>query len=180
MNRSMLLPVLLLSACSNEPEISAPNASVEEVANQVREAAGESLVRPGKWESQVRVTAFDMPGAPPEMANAIRAMHDRAKVTTNCLTPEETRRPKEDFFASAGKNCRYHHFDMSGGKIDAMMICEGQGMAQTMTMVGTYSPDDYRMEMSVKADAPGGPQGQMTMKMQVDARHVGECDAEQG
>jgi hypothetical protein len=179
----LMLPLLLLAACSNEPEVNARNASAEAVASQVQAAGGsDAFVRPGKWESRVRVTAFEMPGAPPEMANAMRSMHDRAQVATTCLTPEQAKRPKEDFFAGAGKNCRYHHFDMSGGKIDAMMTCEAEGMAQTMTMKGNYSPDDYRMQMSVKADAGAGagPQGGMTMNMAVEARRLGECDGKQG
>jgi hypothetical protein len=181
MNRTMLLLPLLLAACRNEPEVSARNASVDEVARQVREAGGsDSFVRPGRWESRVQITAFDMPGAPPEMANAMRAMRERSEVATSCLTPDEAKRPKEDFFAGAGKNCRYHHFDMSGGKIDAMMQCQDGGMAQTMTMKGIYSPDDYRMDMSIKAEAGVGPEGGMTMKMKVDARRVGECDGKQG
>lgn len=184
MTRTMLmLPLLLLAACRGEPEVSARNASVEDVAARVADAGGsDSFVRPGKWESQVRVTAFDMPGAPPQMASAMRSMHESARVATTCLTAEDARRPKEDFFAGAGKNCRYHHFDMSGGKIDAMMQCQGEGVAQTMTMKGSYSPDDYRMQVSVKADASGGagPLGAMTMDMQVDARRVGECDGKQG
>lgn len=174
---ALIVPLLLLGGCGNEPEVSARNASADEVAQQVRAAGGNAaFVRPGKWESRVQITAFEMPGAPPEMASAMRGMHQSAQVHTSCLTPEQAKRPKEDFFAGAGKNCRYHHFDMSAGKIDAMMQCSGEGMAQTMTMQGTYGPDDYSMQMSVKADAGEAPQGGMTMKMKVDAKRVGECD----
>ena len=179
MNRCMLalLPMAVLGACGNEPEVSARNATVEEVAEQVRSAGGsDEFVRPGKWESRVQIEEFTMPGAPPEMAAAMKNMHASAQVTETCLTPEDAKRPKEDFFAGAGKNCRYHHFDMSAGKIDAMMNCAGDGMQQTMTMQGTYGPDAYQMRMTMKADAGAGPQGGMTMKMRVDARRVGACD----
>jgi hypothetical protein len=172
-----LLTMLVVAACSQEPEVSARNASVEEVANQLAEAGGsDSFVRPGKWRSEIKIDQFEIPGAPPEAATAMRGMTNEAQVHESCLTPEQAKRPKEDFFAGAGKNCRYHHFDMSGGKIDAMMNCTGGGMAQTMTMKGTYGPDDYQMEMSMKADAPAGPTGGMTMKMRVAAKRIGECD----
>jgi hypothetical protein len=180
MKRAMLMLPLLIAGCRNEPEVQADNASVAEVAQKVREAGGsDAFVRAGKWQSQVRITSFEMPGAPPELASAMKSMHQKTQVATTCLTSEQASRPKEDFFAGAGKDCRYHHFDMSGGKIDAMMQCTQQGMAQTMIMKGTYGPDDYRMQMSVKADPGVGPQGGMVMNMEVDANRVGECDAKQ-
>ena len=168
---------LPLAACGSEPEVSATNASVEDVAEQVADAGGgDSLVRPGKWQSRVRIEEFKLPGAPPEAASAMRNMHERAQVYESCLTPEDARRPKEDFFAGANKNCRYHHFNMGDGKIDALMNCTGEGMSQTMTMQGTYSPEAYQMQMSMKAQAGSGPPGGMTMTMRVEAKRIGECD----
>lgn len=167
-----------LAACDGEPKVDARNASVEEVAKEVADAGGsDSFVRPGKWESRVRIEEFELPGAPPEAKAAMRGMHERAQVYESCLTPEEARRPKEDFFAGRDKNCRYDHFTMGDGKIDAVMQCSGGGMAQTMAMQGSYGPDSYRMRMSMKADAGTGPPGGMTMTMRVDARRVGECDS---
>lgn len=167
----------LLAACSTEPQVDARNASVEEVAEQVAGAAGsDSFVRPGKWQSRVRIEKFELPGAPPEASAAMRSMHERAQVHESCLTPEQARRPKEDFFADANKSCRYDHFTMGDGKIDAVMKCGGDGMVQTMAMQGTYAPESYRMRMSIKADAGAGPPGGMTMIMAVEAKRVGECD----
>ena len=177
MKYAIVLLVCTLAACSNEPEVDARNASAEEVAEKVADAgASENFVRPGKWQSRVQIEQFELPGAPPEAANAMRSMTDRVQVQESCLTPEEAKRPKEDFFAGDSKNCRYDHFTMSGGKIDAVMKCSGEGMAQTMAMQGTYGPDAYRMRMSMTADAGSGAVGQMTMKMRVDAKRVGECD----
>ena len=52
------------------------------------------------------------------------------------------KRPKEDFFAGKNNECRYDHFTMGGGKIDAAMHCGGKhGESQVMQMAGTYSPD---------------------------------------
>jgi len=171
-----------LAACGREPEVDARNASAEDVAEQVADASGgsEAFVRPGKWESRVQIEEFDLPGAPAEAKTAMRSMYDRAMVSESCLTPENAKRPKEDFFAGKDKNCRYDHFTMGDGKIDAAMKCTGEGMAQTMTMQGSYSPDAYQMRMSMKADAGAGPPGGMTMTMRVDAKRVGECDAKQG
>ena len=172
---------LPLAACDSGPEVNARNATAEEVAEQVADARGsDTIVRPGKWQSRVEIEEFELPGAPPEAKTAMRGMYDRAQVFESCLTPEEAKRPKEDFFAGANKNCRYDHFTMGDGKIDAAMKCSGQGMAQTMAMKGSYSPDSYQMRMSMKADAGAGPPGGMTMVMRVDAKRVGECDAKTG
>lgn len=170
-----------LAACDREPQVEARNASVENVAEQVADAGGSGIfVRPGKWESRVQIEEFELPGAPPEAKAAMRNMHERTLVSESCLTPEEAKRPKEDFFAGANKNCRYDRFTMGDGKIDAVMKCTGEGMAQTMAMQGTYSPEAYQMRMSMQADAGAGPPGGMTMTMRVDARRVGECDAKKG
>jgi hypothetical protein len=166
-----------LAACGNDPQVDARNASAEEVANQVARAGGsDQFVRPGKWQSRVQIEKFEIPGAPPGAAAAMRDMQQRSQVHESCLTPEQAKRPKEDFFAGAGKNCRYDHFTMGGGKIDAAMKCSAQNMTQTMQMQGTYSPDTYQMRMSMNAQAGSGPPGGMTMTMRVDAKRLGECD----
>ena len=172
---------LTVAGCNAEPQVRAENASVEQVAEQVADAGGSDIVvRPGKWESRIRIEEFELPGAPPEAKAAMGRLHDRVQVHESCLTPENAKRPKEDFFAGASKNCRYDHFTMGNGQIDAVMKCTGEGMAQTMAMQGTYSPDTYQMRMTMKADAGAGPPGGMTMTMRVDAKRVGECDAKQG
>jgi len=177
----LLAFMLPLAACSTEPQVDARNASVAEVAEQVADArASDSFVRPGKWQSKVQIEEFDLPGAPPEAKTAMRSMNNRAQVYESCLTPQEARRPKEDFFAGSNKNCRYDHFTMGDGKIDAVMKCTGGEMAQTMAMQGTYSPDAYQMRMSMKAQAGSDAVGGMTMKMRVDAKRIGECDAKAG
>jgi hypothetical protein len=94
---------------------------------------------------------------------------------STCLTEEDVRQPQGKFF-TGNDQCRYDHFTMSGGTIDAAMRCPGQGGAtQVMTMKGNYSPDSYSMRMEMKtAGAPGAP-GEMTMRMRVDSKRVGAC-----
>lgn len=179
MTRTFLLilsSVLALSACGrDDPEVSARNATAEEVAEKIGRAGGsESFVRAGKWESRVTIEEMGMPGMPPELAERMKGMAGQGRVHTQCLTEEESQRPKEDFFAGDDRNCRYERFDMGGGKIDAVMRCDAEGVAQTMTMQGSYDPDSYRMTMTM-AGGSGNTVG-MSMKMRVDARRVGECD----
>jgi uncharacterized protein DUF3617 len=179
MNRTIVLlaAVIPLAACDSGPEVSATNATGQEVAEKVAKAGGTGeFVRPGKWASKVTIEDMSMPGMPPEAKAHMQGVIGRADTHESCLTPEEAKRPKEDFFAGTNKNCRYEHFNMGNGKIDAVMKCTEEGMGQTMTMAGTYSPDTYQMTMAMKSEGGAAAASGMTMKMRVDAKRVGECD----
>jgi len=181
---AIVMAMAALGACNREPQVDAKNASVAEVAEKVRKSgAGESFVRAGLWESKVTIEQLDVPGMPPEIAGRMKEMmaQNQPKAFKNCLTPEDVKKPDEDFFAGQNKGCRYDRFTMGNGKIDAVMRCGGEQATQVMQMAGTYSPDAYHMQMSnkVEAAAKGADgamaQGAMAMRVRVDARRLGEC-----
>jgi hypothetical protein len=176
MTRLLLaLPLLCVAACNNEPDIRMENASVAEVASEMRKEGTASFVNPGKWEQKATVLEIDAPGMPPEARQMMQRAMGEAQVHEVCLTPEQANSPKEDFFAGADKNCRYEHFNWGDGKIDLKLNCKHPQATQTMAMVGTYSPDNYTLTMTA-TNVGGGPAGEMTMKMKVDARRIGACD----
>jgi hypothetical protein len=170
-----------LAACNKGPDVNVKNASVGEVAEKVREAAGSgSLVEPGKWQSKVTVLDVDMPGMPPQFAQRMKETIGKvqAATTETCLTEADVKKPKEDFFAGRSKNCRYDHFTMSGGTIDAVMNCTAeQGGTMTMTVNGTYSSDSYDATMAM--DMAGGRQGGMHMKSRIESHRLGECTSDE-
>ena len=174
-----LSPALALAACDNSPQVSANNASAAEVAQKVREAgAGDSFVTPGQWASKVTIEEFEVPGMPPEMARRMKSTmaNFQERSFETCLTKEEVQRPKEDFFTGKNSECRYDHFTMGGGKIDAAMRCGGKsGGTQMMTMTGTYSPEQYTMRMAMKHDGGPAETAGTTMKMRVEAHRIGDC-----
>lgn len=170
---SLALP---LAACGSKPEVDETNASVEEVAEKVREASrDDQFIRPGKWLSSVTIEEMNMPGMPAEAAEQMKKMVAQTHSSESCLTAEQVKQPKEEFF-SGNENCRYDHFKMGGGKIDAAMRCEAGGSTQLMQMNGKYSPESYEMRMSSRIEG-GAAQG-MTMRMKVDAKRTGECTAD--
>jgi hypothetical protein len=172
-----LLSVALLSAaaCNSGPEVSAENASAEDVAKEVAEAGGAgSFVSPGKWESKLTLLEMSMPGMPPEAAAQMKKTVGTS-THLSCLTAEQARRPKEDFFAGANKNCRYDRFSMGQGKIDAVMNCKDAQSSQTMVMAGTYSANAYAMTMTATGAQAGAADG-MKMRMSVEAKRLGACD----
>lgn len=173
------LPLLCLAACGNEPDIEMENASVGEVAQEMRKQGTDRFINPGKWEQKVALLEIEAPGMPEQVRSSMKqAMAQHSQVHEVCLTEEQAKSPKEDFFAGADKNCRYEHFNWGDGKIDLKLNCKHPQATQTMAMVGSYSPDNYTMTMTA-TNVGGGPAGEMVMKMKVDARRVGACDGKE-
>jgi hypothetical protein len=177
----VIASVLCLTACNKGPDINVKNASVGEVAQKVRDAsAGQSFVDPGKWQTKVTVLDVDIPGMPPQMAQQMKQSMATMKEHSfdSCLTEADVKRPKEGFFAGNNNNCRYDHFTMSDGKIDAALRCEGKPTGtMTMTINGTYSHDSW--EATTAMDVSGGTEGGMKMRSRSESRRVGECTAEE-
>lgn len=183
MTRLLLIAALIMpiAACNRSPSIDEKNASVDEVAAKVRAASGGgNFVRPGEWQSNVTIEAFEIPGMPPEAVKRMKSLAAQNKQNDfkTCLTVEDVKQPKGKFF-TGNEQCRYDHFTMGGGKIDAAMRCpSGQGMTQVMTMQGTYSPDEYQMHMTMKGEGVSGPVAGMKMQMRVQSKRIGECTAD--
>lgn len=171
------MSLLGLAACSQEPTVTAENASVEEVAEQVSEAGGGSLrMQPGEWVTEARLDSLDIPGMPPAAAEQMKAM--MAKQVSGhkyCLTKEEAENPAEDFFSGQKSNCRYDNFEMAGGKVTGTMRCGQGGANQTIMFDGSYTPTEYQMTMNSTVD--NGPRGMMKMAMSMNSKRVGDCAA---
>jgi hypothetical protein len=180
----LLTATVALGACNKSPTVNAKNATPEEVAKKVQESGADQglSVEPGLWQSKVTIEKFEVPGMPPEVAERMKSVMAQGSVhdSQNCLTPEEARKPEEDFFAGKDTSCRYDHFTMGGGKIDAMMHCGKEGHATTMRMAGSYSSDSYQMHMATEADTGDEGAGAMQMQMLVESHRVGECSPKQG
>jgi hypothetical protein len=175
----LLVSVVALAACNKSPEIHEKNVSVADVAQKVRDAGAGSggFLDPGQWRAVSTLEEMSMPGMSEAAQAQMKAMTSRNSNATfeYCLTPEEARKPAGKFFAGQDKgNCRYESFDMSEGKMDAVMRCQGQPSGTvTMAMHGTYSSDAYVSHGEMKIE--GSPQGAMTMKMRTEAKRIGEC-----
>ncbi len=174
----LTVAVTALAGCNRSPSIEAHNASAADVAKKVAAAGGvESFIRAGKWQTSVTIDSIDAPGMPPAAKSQIRA---NAQTVGSCVTPEQAKKPTPEMFSGDRGNCRYDRFAMGGGKLDMVMRCSGghaMGVGSTMTMTGTYDPDNYHMSMTSKTETGAPDMGPMTMKMHLDARRIGECDA---
>lgn len=174
-----VLTATLLAGCGSSDTVEMENASAKEVAQEMAKKADAVFVNPGQWEQTATLVEINVPGMPPQIAEAMKKQMDQNQVHRTCLTPEQTKNPREDFFTGADKNCRYEHFKWGGGKIDMKLLCTHPQATRTMEMTGTYQPDSYQMAMAV-ASSGNNPGETMNMKMRVDAKRVGDCDASQG
>ena len=174
----------LLAGC-HKPQVHETNASVEQVANAVSQSGvGNDLyVHAGEWQVTGTVEEMNIPGLPPEAQAQMKKVMGQAQTKSYqyCLTPEEAKKPRGKFFSGKDENdCRYDHFTMGGGKIDAAMTCHaGEHGPGTMTMAvsGTYAPDSYSTHVSMNLDNGPLGQGPMEMKVRSEAKRIGECTA---
>lgn len=171
--------ILMLAGCGGGgPSVSAQNASVNEVAEKVAAATTDKdapLVQPGRWEGTMTIHEMDMPGIPPQAKEKLQARMGQGRTFISCITPEEAKAKKAFFTGDAAdKSCKYDHFEMGGGKIDAAMQCTRETGKMSMVMNGSYAPEEYHMAMTSKAEG-AGPMAGMSMKMSVEAKRVGEC-----
>lgn len=168
-----LLPIFILpvalAACSNEKTVTATNASIEDVQNQVA-AAGETVtMRPGQWEGTVSIKNT-VPGmaAPQTVSQPLKM----------CVTEEMTKPGSNPFSGQLGAGCKYDEFKMEGGKIDATMTCNHQGMTMKSKMNGEFTPVSYTVNSVAEASGDtAGPMAGMKAETTMEAKRTGDCAA---
>jgi len=183
MNRTALLIActLPLMSCNKGPTVDLKNANANQVTQAVKQSGvmnSGTMIEPGLWRSKVSVLEMNIPGIPAAYQAKMRqSMAERRnEASSHCITAEDVKKPKEDFFG-AEKSCKYAHFTMGGGKIDIQMVCSEEGTTQTTNMSGSYTPTSYSMDMS--SSGGGGAAKGMSMKMHVDSQRVGECSGKE-
>lgn len=181
MKAAFILLPFALAACGSKPSVSAENASAEEVAAKVKAAGGQAaFLSPGHWDSTVTIERVSIPGMPPEIAAHMKQVM-AGKVSGSCLTAEQAKKPGADFFGGKDrKDCRYDHFDMGDGKLNARMTCGGEGGSAIMTMGGTYGPDSFKLAMTTETKGGAGPAESMTMAATIDSKRTGACTGKEG
>ncbi len=184
--RLFIVP-LALAACNQEPTVSADNASIAEVSAATSRSA---QFEPGEWETNVTFASVDLPGMPPQVAGMMKDQiakqmtRPELQQQRTCLTAEQAAKPPGEMFGGRDNGCRFEHFRMGGGKLDAVMVCKdtagGPGDAR-MTMKGNVAPGGYDLasEMIVSSPAMPGVKGDggMTIRTRVTGKRIGDCTA---
>ncbi|WP_415642493.1 DUF3617 domain-containing protein [Sphingomonas antarctica] len=179
MNKHLIWLVPLALAGCKKNAVEAQNASIEEVAEKMKESGvAQTSLHPGQWQATVKLDNISAPGAPPELEKNMRSSIGQARTMLECLTEENAKKPFERFVEGMNKDCKYDHISMGNGKIDSKLVCTTDGLTRTMTMQGAYSPESYKLQMTT--EATGGPVKRVNMTMTLDAKRVGECPKKQG
>ena len=138
------------------------------------------MVRPGLWQSKVTIEKFEIPGMPPEMAQKMKSVMAQGQVHDfhTCLTAEDVKQPKEDFFTGKNSECRYDHFTMGGGKIDAHdASAEGRAWPDHADGRHLFARQPTRCRWRPRRSTGDEGMGAMPMQMRVESKRIGECSA---
>ncbi|MBU7579039.1 MAG: DUF3617 domain-containing protein [Porphyrobacter sp.] len=161
---------LLLSACSDSNADADANGTVS--PKEVVEKAQTEMPRPqpGLYKTTVTMTGIEIPGVPEG--------HGAGQVVTteDCLTQAEVDKGFEELVKQGQDGeCTYERFNLAGGKLDAVMVCDAQGRVARMEMTGTITATSADMQASTALDFEGMGSGKMTFT----AKHerIGECPA---
>ena len=184
MRNAFGLVLLILAACGNEPEVKLKNATVEQVAAEVKKSGltGEARFEPGEWRVETQMVDVVAEGMPPQVAQQMKAQMGSLSSNTQCLTPEQASRPSSEMFAGKqrGGSCKYDSFELSGGKLKATMSCpNASGAKMAMTMDGDYTKTSYTVDAAMRMESPT-PGQSMTVKIRSKGERTGECRAAAG
>lgn len=169
------LALLALAGCGSSD---AKDAGVSVSADKIVDRMGK-MVRPepGLYRSTSTVISVEAPGAPAGVADMLKKSMSSGQTSEYCLTPEEAAKGYEEMARRAQQgNCTFERFDVSGGKIDAVMNCVApQGGKARITLNGTGTSTASIMDMKMHMEAPG--MGKMNTHTKVESTRVGPCPA---
>lgn len=132
-----------------------------------------AAIEPGEWRSTTQMSDIALPGdLPPQVMDMMRRQMGQAMSNTQCITQQDIDEAPEQMFEQSDGDCSYSDFDMSGGSIAAVAVCNTEGGRMTMTMDGSYTDTTYVMEMRMQGDMGMGP---MTMTYSTTGERVGAC-----
>lgn len=146
--------------------------SAGEVASKV-EAEG-IMPEPGQYRATITMTGMDIPGMPAGMEG-----HGAGASTTTeyCLTKDDVAEGFEEMM-KRGQNgeCSYESFDLTGGKMDAVMVCKTADGDARMTMSGTATPTTSDFNATMAMTVP--EMGEGTMSFAAKHERIGDCPAQ--
>ncbi|MCB2059796.1 MAG: DUF3617 domain-containing protein [Novosphingobium sp.] len=157
--------------------------SAPKTLEEAREEAGKlERPRPGQYRQTMTVTEFEVPGAPPEMAEQFKEAIGQSNDQKFCLTEEMSQQGFKDMFQKIGEDgeCSYERFNVSGGVLDAQLHCENEaeGKAQ-FSLAGSVTPEGSDVRMTIDPDNPNSPMGKTRIAMHMVTERIGDCSPAQ-
>lgn len=173
--RSMAMMVsgalLLAGGCSdgNSADVAADGS----ISLDAAAAATANIAKPeaGLYRASITMTGIDVPGMDASMAG-----HGGGMTTTNeyCLTKDDVAEGYEEMMKRGQDgSCSYERFNVAGGKLDAVMVCQTEQGAARMEMKGKASATSSEFDATMKMDFDG--MGTGTMKFSGKHERIGDC-----
>ena len=138
---------------------------------------------PGQYSKTTKFTKFDVPAAPPAMAEQIKGMmQGKGKTSIYCLSKEDSEKGFGEVFKKVGEGiCKYERFDVSASRIDAVLVCEaGPGGSSRLAMSGTVSKTGSNIKIDGQQKNDKSPMGNANLAMEVSSKRLGDCPAAGG
>ena len=149
MRRLVIVPLILLAACSNADEKAAAEAKAKAEATKNLKLAA------GQWATVAEVTRLTKQdnGTP-----AIDAPVGTKIEGSACVAEADAKKPAPVMLAGAKDyDCEYSNFYMSSGTLNAQLNCKRKGLdgEVRMTVDGTYTAETIDGEQSISTFLPG-------------------------
>ncbi len=136
-------------------------------------------LNPGNWKSTMAMSKFEIPGAPPEVAERAKTMLGQSQTTEACMSEAEAKAGVRSMSnAMQQGDCTMEDFKQGGGTMSGTMVCKGTGGgfgAPKMAMTGTYTADKVTMLMAGEITDDKLPGGKANMEMSLTSERTGEC-----
>jgi hypothetical protein len=162
---------LLLAACSSSDAVDTEGEGAVPAAEVAGAAADMPKPEPGLYRTTITMTGIDIPGMGPNMAG-----HGGGMTTTNenCLTPEEVSQGYEEMVKRGQDgSCSYERFNVAGGRLDAVMVCQSDQGEARMEMKGTATATGSEFDATMAMDLDG--RGNGTMRFNAKHERIGDC-----
>lgn len=135
-------------------------------------------LNPGNWKSTMTMTKFDIPGAPPAVAERTKAMLGQSQSTEACMSEAQAKLGVREMSSSMQQgDCTMQDFEQARGIMSGTMVCKGSGSfgAPKMAMNGTYTADKVTMTLSGEVSDAKLPGGKANMELSITSQRTGDC-----
>ncbi len=163
----------LLAGCSGGATDADGDGAISAAEVAAKAKAEGIKPQPGLYKATVTMTGLDIPGLPADMQG-----HGAGATTTSqdCLTAEEVDKGFEALLKQGQQGeCSFESFNLDGGKLDAVMLCNTPEGSARMAMTGTTTPTSSEFNATTKMNFEG--MGEGTMNFTVNHERIGDCPA---
>lgn len=165
----LAISTIALSACgqsgSDQGGASDPGKAVEEMAFQFQ---------PGQYRTVINIDKIEIPGLPPAALEQMKGMMGKGTNVEYCISPEQAAQGVEAMKQHmADGKCQFEKFEASGGSVESVMVCQGEGGSIRSTSKGTYTATGSVIKGVGDMQGPGGQK--MHIEQTVTMERIGDC-----